>query len=120
MSRNKYGNRTRFVLVCSCALIWSTPEILADNDQRCTQRTFGTFSDWSSPVNLGPTINSDANDQHPAISADGLSLYITSDRPGGSGDFDLYVAHRTSVDDPWGAPQNLGAVINSQAADSVP
>jgi WD40-like Beta Propeller Repeat len=120
MTRNKYGNRARIVLVCSCALIWSTREILADNDQRCTTRTFGAFSDWSSPVNLGPTINSDSNEQHPAISADGLSLYITSDRPGGYGDFDLYVAHRTSVDDSWGVPQNLGAVVNSQAADTVP
>src|SRR5260370_38451549 len=50
---------------------------------RCRQHRFGPFSDWSEPVNLGPVVNSAFNDQHPAISADGLSLYISSDRPGG-------------------------------------
>ena len=43
------------------------------------------YSDWSQPVNLGPVINTGYNDQHPAISKDGLSLYISSDRPGGFG-----------------------------------
>src|SRR5207249_5372848 len=32
------------------------------------------FSEWSTPINLGPTINSAANDVGPAISRDGLSL----------------------------------------------
>ena len=40
---------------------------------------------WSPPVNLGPVVNSKFNDRHPAISPSGLSLYITSDRPGGFG-----------------------------------
>src|SRR2546422_7227456 len=33
------------------------------------------YSDWSAPVNLGPVVNSGSNEQHPAISKDGLSLY---------------------------------------------
>src|SRR5215469_13125266 len=102
------------------ALVWCAPGMLAGDDNRCAQMKFGPFSDWSAPVNLGPTVNSDSNDQHPAISADGLSLYISSDRPGGYGDFDLYVSHRASADDPWDQPQNLGAVVNSLANESVP
>ncbi len=78
------------------------------------------YSDWSEPVNLGPVINTAYNDQHPALSKDGLSLYLTSDRPGGFGNFDLWVSQRASVDDPWGPPQNLGAIINTSSSDFAP
>jgi WD40-like Beta Propeller Repeat len=72
------------------------------------------YSDWSAPVNLGSTINSPFSDQGAAISRDGLSLYFTSDRPGGlGGPFDMYVSQRASVDDPWGAPMNLGPIVNT-------
>jgi len=45
------------------------------------------YSDWSTPVNLGCTINSAAADQGPALSKDGLSLYFASARvaPGAQG-----------------------------------
>ena len=77
------------------------------------------FSDWSTPVNLGPVVNSSANDQHPAISNDGLSLYFSSNRTGSAGALDLYVTQRATVNDPWGPPQNL-AVLNSTANDLAP
>lgn len=78
------------------------------------------YSDWSTPVNLGPVINTGYNDQHPAISKDGLSLYFTSNRPGGQGADDLWVSQRASVDDPWGPPQNLGPTINTSGVDFSP
>ncbi len=78
------------------------------------------YGAWSDPVNLGPVVNSPYNDQHPAISKDGLSLYITSDRPGGLGGSDIWVSHRASNDDPWGAPENLGPNINSAGNDVAP
>ena len=78
------------------------------------------FSEWSEPVNLGPVINSSANDRHPAISKNGLSLYYTSNRPGGFGVDDILVSRRASVDDPWGPPENLGPNINTSSNDSVP
>src|SRR4029434_6630733 len=43
------------------------------------------FSEWSEPVNLGAKVNSAFNDWFPAISPNGLSLYISSNRPGGFG-----------------------------------
>ena len=71
---------------------------------------------WSAPVNLGPVINSTANDQQPAISPDGLSLYFTSNRVAGSlGGFDMYVLQRASVFDAWGPPVNLGPALNTAA-----
>jgi hypothetical protein len=78
------------------------------------------FSDWSSPVNLGPVLNSLSDDNHPAISRNGLSLYFHSNRPGGFGGEDIYVSQRISLDDPWGPPMNLGPSINTSSIDRVP
>jgi hypothetical protein len=72
---------------------------------------------WSPPVHLGPSVNSPFNDYHPAISPDGLSLYFTSDRPGGFGREDIWVSRRASIHDEWGEAQNLGPVVNA-AGDS--
>jgi len=78
------------------------------------------YGPWSAPVNLGPVVNSPYNENHPAISKDGLSLYISSDRPGGWGGADIWVSQRASADDPWSAPQNLGPNINSAGNDLAP
>lgn len=77
-------------------------------------------SEWSAPVNLGTTINTGANEQGPQLSNDGLSLFFGSDRAGGFGAFDLWVARRTCRDCPWQAPENLGSVINTAASETGP
>ncbi len=83
--------------------------------------TRATIDDpWSEPVNLGPLINSSGTEFGPSISADGLSLYFNSSRPGGSGLNDLYVATRKTALDPWGEPSNLGPVVNSSFHDVNP
>ena len=78
------------------------------------------WSAWSTPQNLGSAINSSSIEQHPAISKDGLSLYFSSDRPGGLGGLDIYVSQRQSLDAPWGTPVNLGPNINSGRNDTAP
>jgi WD40-like Beta Propeller Repeat len=78
------------------------------------------FSEWSAPINLGPTINSTFDDAGPAISKDGLTLYFHSNRPGGSGNFDIWLSRRDSVEDSWGVPVNLGPTVNSTFNDLVP
>jgi hypothetical protein len=75
---------------------------------------------WGTPVNLGPTVNSWSSDLAPSISADGLSLYFNSARPGGFGDNDIYVSTRATTDDPWGEPVNLGPAVNSSAQEWAP
>jgi hypothetical protein len=79
------------------------------------------LSMWSDPVNLGPLINGAGFDnRRPAISSDGLSLYFSSNRPGGAADTGpLWVSHRASVDDAWGEPQELGPAINDPSATST-
>jgi hypothetical protein len=75
---------------------------------------------WGTPVNLGPIINSSYNEGAPDISADGLSLYFVSNRPGGSGTLDIWMTTRKTKDDPWGSPVNLGPTVNSSALENQP
>ena len=78
------------------------------------------YSDWSEPINLGPTVNSTSMDRGPAISKDGLSLYFASTRLGGFGGEDIYVSQRESRDDEWGPAMNLGPIINTGFNEQVP
>jgi hypothetical protein len=82
------------------------------------------YSDWGPAVSVSAcgseAVNSAASETGAAISKDGLSLYFGSTRPGGVGNTDLYVARRTSQEEPWGAPVNLGPVVNSSAIDNIP
>ena len=72
------------------------------------------------PRNLGSIINSPADEPQVALTHSGLSLYFSSDRPGGYGALDIWVSHRKSVDAPWGEPQNVGPVINSRLTEFSP
>ncbi len=78
------------------------------------------YSEWSAPANLGPIVNSSTDsDTCPFLTKDGLSLYFarTPIRIDNGklviGLSDLWVSQRSSVDDAWGTPQNLGPVINT-------
>ncbi len=91
----------------SCALLFVLLPVTA----------MAQYSDWSESVNLGPVVNAwgdwtSSYDACPTISKDGLSLYFRSNRPGGQGDFDIWVTQRDSVEDPWETPINLGPTIN--------
>jgi len=74
---------------------------------------------FGTPTNLGATVNYDF-DGEPSISADGLSLYFVSIRPGGYGSGDIWVTTRATVSDPWGEPVNLGPAVNSSVWDGEP
>src|SRR5688500_17486219 len=91
----------------------------AQQGSRVSLASVADVSEWSEPVNLGPTVNSAANDLAAELSKDGLSLYFASNRPGGAGANDLYVTRRASVDDPWGSPTNL-AMLNTSSGDAGP
>jgi hypothetical protein len=78
------------------------------------------FSDWSAPINLGPPVSTVFAEGGTGISKDGLSFYISSTRPGGCGNFDIWVSSRESVDDAWGEPVNLGCDVNSAGLDAAP
>lgn len=72
---------------------------------------------WGTPQNLGPAINTTANDGSPALSSDGRRLFFDSDRAGGVGGFDIYVAKRQDKHDnlSWQPAVNVGTPINTTA-----
>jgi Tol biopolymer transport system component len=88
--------------------LWvSTRETLDDN--------------WGMPVNLGPIVNSTADDWAPSLSPNGLELFFTSKRPGGPGGFsDIWLATRATLEDDWGEPEPLGPNINTSGFDGHP
>ncbi len=47
-------------------------------------------ADWEEPVNIGSPVNSPYGEISPVLSADGSTLYFGSNRPGGSGSYDLW------------------------------
>jgi len=70
---------------------------------------------WSEPKSIGKKINLPKyNEMTPYLAPDGVTLYFSSNRPGGLGDNDIWMARR--LDDSWqkwSEPQNLGAPINT-------
>lgn len=71
---------------------------------------------WTSPVNLGKTINSPGNENAPFIHANGSTLFYSSDHFPGMGGFDIFMSTYSPTG--WTPPQNLGYPINT-AADQV-
>jgi len=98
---------------------WRQPEGYGENDIWLIERSKISDS-WCEPINLGSTINSSYVEIRPDISADGLTLFFSSDRPGGYGDLDLWLTTRKTQDEPWEPPVNLGAILNSSYRDGGP
>jgi len=84
------------------------------------------FSSWSTAQKIdeidgsSSELNTPFVDGCPIQSPDGLSLYLASNRPGGVGLLDIWVARREDRHGPWGAPENLGEPVNSAADDFCP
>jgi serine/threonine protein kinase len=75
---------------------------------------------WGTPENLGPTVNSPAWDFEPSLSTDGLSMFFCSTRPGGCGDWDIWMTRRATENHDWGTPINLGPAVNSSPDQGNP
>lgn len=74
---------------------------------------------WSEPVNMGREINSTSWDSEPSLSADGRSLYFSSERPGGQGKMDLWYS-KLVENGSWSKAQNLGPGINTKGDEVAP
>jgi hypothetical protein len=83
---------------------------------RAQRKPDGSFA---TPVNLGPSINTEHNEGDAWISADESMLVVASDRPGGLGLYDLYISFR-QPDDSWSKPRNMGPKFNTEWIDYCP
>jgi flagellar motor protein MotB len=125
------GNREAFPIAASPKLHQGTVSLTADgqgmyltqwsvnNGKKSAAIYYSHYQKdgWSEPVKLDTIVNKPGfNTQQPFIN--GNTLYFSSDRAGGFGGFDLYIAklegdHITSV-------QNAGSVINTTEDEQAP
>jgi hypothetical protein len=102
-----YGSRIKLVLIGFVAVI------LLGRGSAIADFTFGT----PAPV---PNVNNVQADGNPSISTDGRELFFGSNRPGGNGNSDIWVAMRETTEDDWGEPVNLGSNVNSPYEERYP
>lgn len=69
---------------------------------------------WTTPVNLGSTLNTFGNEVFPTLVNDSL-LYFASDGHPGYGGLDIFVSR--NINGEWSVPVNLYAPINSSFDD---
>jgi len=72
---------------------------------------------WTTPQNIGEPVNTRFNERSPFISADGKTLYFSSNGHPGFGNHDLFMS-RMLDDGTWSEPVNLGSPINSYGDDA--
>jgi hypothetical protein len=115
MSESRRGTSKRGILMltlmglCCSVAAWGIGE---------STSAHGVWGAWSEPINVGPPLNTQYNDMYAILTADELTVYFTSDRPGGLGGDDLWVSRRESTDAPWEQPKNL-TILNSPFNDSL-
>jgi len=74
---------------------------------------------WSKPKNCGSKVNTKYWESQPSISADGKTIYFTSNRPGGFGGMDIWKTEMIS-EGVFSNPVNLGNVINTPSDELSP
>ncbi len=72
--------------------------------------------EWGKPVNMGPLINSPYNEESPFLSADGKSLYFSSQGHYNMGGYDVFCS-ALGEDNHWLPPVNIGYPLNSTDDD---
>ena len=74
---------------------------------------------WSTPENMGDSINTEYWESAPSLSPDKRDLYFSSQQPDGYGGSDIYVSHR-QLNGKWSLPENLGPTVNTIGDEGSP
>ncbi len=74
---------------------------------------------WNEPKAIQKPLNSKYYEASICQSADSSLIFFTSDRPGGFGGLDIYMAQREGKND-WSEPRNLGPRINTPFSEDAP
>lgn len=79
---------------------------------------------WSAPKNAGNPVNTNQWEAQPGFSSDNRYLYFSGNRPGGSGNKDIWRVELLSCDEngelKWGEPENPGTQINTPGDEISP
>jgi len=68
---------------------------------------------WGLPYNLGPEINTAADEDFPTLSVDGTIVYFSSNGHVGMGGYDLYKCDWNMEEGTFSAPKNIGYPLNT-------
>lgn len=104
------------------ALAWASAVVGVVTATAVAAKNWG---EWSPPASLeslpnsSALVNTAAVDGCSSLSPDGLELYFASSRAG-SAAVDIWMAARSSTNEGFGAPVNVGAPINSNAVEFCP
>lgn len=71
-----------------------------------------TNGEWSSPVNLGNSVNTKYDDDFPMLSIDGKHLYFCSKGWNSMGGYDIFRSDLDESTQSWSKPVNIGYPIN--------
>lgn len=75
---------------------------------------------WSNAISLGEEVNrNDSWELQPCVSPNGRVLYFASNRPGGRGGYDIWIAYKQE-NGSWGRVQNAGQRINTELDEKSP
>jgi Tol biopolymer transport system component len=72
-----------------------------------------TSAAFPAPTPVGQ-LNTAQGEFHPQVSGDGLSIYLSSNRPGGAGGADIYFATRATRTAPWVTPTIVAELSSPQ------
>lgn len=72
---------------------------------------------WTSPRNLGPTVNTAYNERSPYISRDLLTIVFSSDRPHSLGGYDFFMGKWNTETRRYKEIENAGMPLNSAGND---
>lgn len=73
---------------------------------------------WGPASKLGENVNTSRNEDHASFSADGKTIYFSSNRRGGMGGLDLYKSSLLE-DGTWGKAENLGPHLNTSKDETA-
>lgn len=93
-----------------------TPDTFGSCDLYLTERINGS---WQRPRNMGRSVNSRFWDSQPSLSADGSTLFFSSNRPEGEGGNDIWYSSRLE-EGQWAAATNLGKEVNTPGDEVSP
>ncbi|WP_029510645.1 tetratricopeptide repeat protein [Marinilabilia salmonicolor] len=74
------------------------------------------YGQWGEPVNMGPVINSELDEETPMLHPDGQTLYFASEGHTSMGRFDVFYSQMQD-DETWTQPVNMGHPINTPDDD---
>ena len=84
------------------------------NDIYVTHKVGGV---WQTPELIGAPISTDQGNEHcPQVTRDEKTMYVTSQRPGGYGGYDIWVSTKDNAGN-WQTPVNAGPNINSASTE---